>query len=123
MKKTIGIVLGVIVGIFSATYLVDAVFTKQAVDEIERRATTTNSQPLLSEAEAKQEFTSGCLQSGYGIDGIESYCSCLYTQLRLTYSINQLANMGLTYSESEIEQAMSNQVAYCARTTWGVDLL
>lgn len=123
MKNALVIIAVVLFGAFGVGYIIDAVLTKEAVREIKNRANNPTSQPVITDAEAKQEFVYGCTTTAQGIDGANVYCVCLYDELREVYSVNQLLNISLNKSEAELEEFMTPYANRCMYQTWGVEEL
>ena len=92
-----------------AGYVYSAVQSKNTVDEVSRRASRPNGEPIISEAEFRTEFMKGCNTGELDGDGFDqtAYCECLYTKFRKDYSINQAAKAGLNNSEAQIEAIMT----------------
>lgn len=110
--KTILVVIAVIVGI---TYVGGLISTQSQVDDIEKRAQTKTSEPIIPESTAKSNFMETC-DTGV-LDGVNFdqtvYCECAYREVRKLYTINEIANMEINKSEEDIAIIMEPLANTC----------
>lgn len=123
MKEVLVAIAVVLFGAFGVGYIIDAIQAKNTVDTITEKAENIGSEPIITDQEAKIEFVSGCVGESQGLDSNSAYCTCMYERLREVYSVNQLLNISLTMTDTELQAFMQPYATRCARETWGVELL
>lgn len=110
--KNVIIFIAIIASILGGRYLVDAVITKQTVDNLSNPSST----PVITESEARAEFMSGCNTNEFEMQS--DYCVCVYDQIREKSTVNQIVNDGLTLTETEMQTKYENEIDYCINQTY-----
>jgi hypothetical protein len=114
-----GIIIFIMALVFIAVsrYVYGAIQTKQTVDSLKNPA----AQPLISDAQARSEFMSGCDTNAYYLQN--EYCQCMYDEIREVSTVNELINDGLSLNQEQMESKYSQQINYCLTTIYeGVEL-
>lgn len=93
-------------------YLTSAVATKQQVDSLDDKSTA----PVLDEETARNQFVTNCDDGSINTADFSQnqYCQCMYTSLRVDYSVNELAKLGLT-RDGSAEQIMAPYANKCVQ--------
>jgi hypothetical protein len=112
MKNTIITILAIVVGISVGGYLIEAVQTKQAVDNLSNPTT----EPTITTSEARKEFMIGCDTGEYYLQG--AYCGCLFEQFLSGRSVNELVNDGLMLTEDQVAAKYDSEINYCLGVTY-----
>lgn len=106
--KAIVVALVIIAG---GSYAYKAITVERQVASITSAAERPSSTPLLTDAEARAEWMSGC--NDPTITGMTEYCTCSYNEIRETYSINEMINFGVTLDQAGFETKFAREIETC----------